>query len=118
MQDDGSRADQAAGFDIESNMVQPVRQDGMFAPGDVGCDRQPRGKLGRIHGIEHIRTGAFADDGKRARIEFGMPNDPRIRRATLRILGESESPTAQGREPGGRSPLHASRCSPGVYQAT
>ena len=90
-------AAEAARLEVEPNMMPAVGQDRMFKAIGIDGKREPRRQLVRMDSIVVARICRHGDDAQRAGVEFGTPDNPRLRRRQLRTFGESESPTGQGR---------------------
>ena len=90
-------AAEAARLEIEPNMMPAVGQDRMFEAVGIDGECEPRRQLDRMDSIGVARICWHGDNAQRTGIEFGTPDDPRVRRRQLRTFGESESPTGQDR---------------------
>ena len=90
-------ANQAARFDVETNMMPAVGQHGMFMAIGVDGKREPRRQLIRDDAIGIAGVRWHRRDEQGARIIVGVPDDPRIRGCEVRTFGESEVPTGSDR---------------------
>lgn len=84
---------QAARCYVDANVVPPVGQHRMLSR-VVGHHGQPRLERSGIDGVRVVGLGRQCHQLERARIQFGMPDDPSVRSLQLGSLGESRSPIA------------------------
>ena len=89
--------DQMARFQIEPDMMPAIGKYGMVTTFGVGGDRQPACQHCGIETIGGVGRSVHGDNAQCARVEIGMPDDPRVRGRKLRMFVESGSPITPDR---------------------
>ena len=78
---------------VEPDMPMTVGQSRMFLARRVRGDTDPRREQRHIDAVARRDRTGFNRHGQRGRIEFGTPDDPRLRRREVGTFSESAAPS-------------------------